>query len=108
MVLYPNMPLAGLAQEVIAAFRREKVELHIEQEVEDVTTCIALVSARLGLCITTESGTMLRLPGVVFRPLRSRVLKDIELSCVYRRNDPSSTLATFLEVVAAYPKTGSA
>ena len=73
-----------------------------------VTTCIALVSARLGLCITTESGTMLRLPGVVFRPLRSRVLKDIELSCVYRRNDPSSTLATFLEVVAAYPKTGSA
>lgn len=108
MVLYPNTPLAGLAQEVIAAFRREKVELHIEQEVEDVTTCIALVSARLGLCITTESGTMLRLPGVVFRPLRSRVLKDIELSCVYRRNDPSSTLATFLEVVAAYPKTGSA
>jgi DNA-binding transcriptional LysR family regulator len=104
MVLYPNTPLAGLAQEVMNAFRQEKVALRIAQEVEDVTTCVALVSARLGLCITTESGTMLRLPGVVFRPLKSRYLKDIELSCVYRKADRSPVLAAFLEVVANYPE----
>lgn len=99
MILYPNTPLAGLAQEVTSAFRREKAELRVAQEVEDVTTCVALVSAKLGLCITTESGTMLQLPGVVFRPLRSRYLKDIELSCVYRREDTSPVLSAFLEVV---------
>lgn len=103
MVLYPNTPLAGLAQEVMEAFRREKVQIAVAQEVEDVTTCISLVCARLGLCITTESGTMLRLPGVVFRPLRSRFLKDIELSCVHRKQDRSPVLAAFMEVVKAYP-----
>ncbi|MDR3014261.1 MAG: LysR family transcriptional regulator [Delftia acidovorans] len=103
MILYPNTPLAGLAQEVIAAFRREKVQIEVMQEVEDVTTSIALVSAGLGLCITPESGSMLRLPGVVFRPLRSRFLKDIELSCVHRRDDTSPILAAFMEVVRDYP-----
>jgi len=107
MILYPNTPLAGLAQEVISAFRREKVELRIAQEVEDVTTCIALVSARLGLCITPESGTMLRLPGMVFRPLRSKFLKDIELSCVHRREDRSPVLSAFLEVVKQFPNVGA-
>lgn len=102
MVLYPNTPLAGLAQEVMAAFRREKVQIVVAQEVEDVTTCIALVCARLGLCITTESGAMLRLPGVVFRPLRSRFLKDIELSCVHRLDDQSPVLAAFMAVVKSY------
>ena len=102
MVLYPNTPLAGLAQEVMGAFRSEKVQITVVQEVEDVTTCVALVCARLGLCITTESGTMLRLPGVVFRPLRSRFLKDIELSCVHRLDDRSPVLASFMAVVESY------
>lgn len=102
MVLYPNTPLVGLAQEIMSAFRRERIELKIAQEVEDVTTCVALVSARLGLCITTESGTMLRLPGVVFRPLRSKFLKDIELICIYRREDRSPILRTFLDVVKRF------
>jgi hypothetical protein len=45
---------------------------------------------------------MLRLPGVVFRPLRSRFLKDIELSCVHRKADRSPVLAAFMEVVQGY------
>src|SRR5256885_4781109 len=32
MILYPNTPLAGLAQEVVAAFRREKVQIEVMQE----------------------------------------------------------------------------
>ncbi len=102
MILYPNAPLPGLAQYVISAFRHENVELTIAQEVEDVTTCIALVSAKLGLCVTPESGTMLRLSNVVFKPLRSSYLKNIELSCVYRRADDSPVLAAFLDVVKSF------
>ena len=33
MILYPNLPLPGLAQRVAGAFVREGVELHVEQEV---------------------------------------------------------------------------
>jgi DNA-binding transcriptional LysR family regulator len=99
IILYPNVPLRGLAQEVVSAFRNEGVRLRVDQEVEDVFTCIALVSARFGLCITTRSATSLRLPGMVYRPLDSLWLRDVELSCLYRQDDDSPILKAFLEVV---------
>jgi len=99
MILYPNLPLPGLAQQVIQAFAAEGTPLRVEQEVEDVLTAIALVAGGFGACITTASGTSLRLPGVAYRPLDSVHLKDIELSCIHRRGDPSPVLAAFLAVV---------
>ncbi|CAB3796776.1 LysR substrate-binding domain-containing protein [Pararobbsia alpina] len=99
MILYPNAPVHGLAQEVTAAFRAEGVKLRVEQEVDDVVTCIALVANGFGLCITTESAMNLRLPGVVYRPLKSSRLQQIELSCLYRRNDTSPILLAFLKLI---------
>jgi LysR family transcriptional regulator, benzoate and cis,cis-muconate-responsive activator of ben and cat genes len=101
MILYPNAPVHGLAQEVAAAFRAEGVRLRIEQEVEDVLTCIALVASRFGVCVTTQSAVNLRLPGVVYRPLRSTQLREIELSCLYRRDDSSPILQAFLKLIRA-------
>ncbi|WP_455280858.1 LysR family transcriptional regulator [Cupriavidus necator] len=102
MILYPNIPLHGLAQEVAEAFRLAGARLRVEQEVEDVVTCIALVASRFGLAITTESAANLRLPGVVYKPLRDPRLRDIELSCVYRRGDTSPVLQGFLGIVRDY------
>lgn len=102
LILYPNLPLPGLAQEVMNAFRREGVRLRVEQEVEDVLTCVALVAGGFGLCVTTESTASLRLPGVTYRPFHSRFLGGIELSCLYRRGDPSPILAGFLDVVRGF------
>ncbi|MCX4162566.1 MULTISPECIES: LysR family transcriptional regulator [Paraburkholderia] len=99
MIVYPNAPVYGLAQQVAAAFREEGYGLRIEQEVEDVVTCIALVASRFGICITTESAANLRLPGVVYKPLKSSVLKQIELNCLYRRGDSSAVLQAFLTLV---------
>lgn len=99
MILYPNAPVHGLAQEVAAAFRTEGYNLNIEQEVEDVVTCIALVASRFGICVTTESAANLRLPGVVYKRLKSPTLKQIELSCLYRRGDSSAVLRAFLALV---------
>jgi len=101
-ILYPNVPLRGLAQEVTEAFRREGVRLRVEQEVEDVLTAVALVASGFGLCITTQSASNLRLPGVVFRPLDCAHLRDVELSCLYRRGDSSPILAAFLKVVHGF------
>ena len=99
MILYPNAPVHGLAQEVAAAFRAENLQLRVAQEVEDVVTCIALVASRFGICVTTESAVNLRLPGVVYRPLRSKQSREIELTCLYRRGDNSPILQAFLNLV---------
>lgn len=99
LILYPNVPMHGLAQEVAEAFRQEGARLVVEQEVEDVVTAVALVAGGFGLAVTTRSASSLRLPGVVFVPFRSRHLKDLELSCLYRREDPSPVLRMFLGVV---------
>ncbi|HEX7932416.1 MAG TPA: LysR family transcriptional regulator [Paraburkholderia sp.] len=99
MILYPNAPVHGLAEEIAAAFHDERITLRVEQEVEDVVTCIALVASRFGVCITTASAANLRLPGVVYKPLRSARLRHIALNCLYRRGDESPTLHGFLEVI---------
>lgn len=107
MILYPNLPLPGLAQQVMQAFAQEGVPLRIEQEVEDVLTAVALVAGGFGACITTASSESLRLPGVVYRPLDCAYLRDIELSCIHRRGDGSPVLGAFLAVVrGASPSRG--
>ncbi|MFM8467851.1 MAG: LysR family transcriptional regulator [Oxalobacteraceae bacterium] len=102
LILYPRLPIAGLAQQVMQAFSREKSILRVEQEVEDVLTAIALVAGGFGLCITASSTASLRLPGVVYRPLISNHLREIELSCLYRQSDESPLLAAFLSVVRQF------
>lgn len=102
LILYPRLPIAGLAQQVMQAFNREKAVLRVEQEVEDVLTAIALVAGGFGVCVTTASTASLRLPGVVYRPLVSKHLSQIELSCLYRQSDESPVLAAFVSVVREF------
>lgn len=99
LILYPNLPMPGLAQQVLAAFARKGLAVRVVQQVEDVLTSIALVSSGFGLCITTASAASLQLPHVEYRPLKSRSLHDIDLSCLYRRDDKSPILRQFLAVV---------
>ena len=104
LITYPNLPIRGMAHEVAEAFRAEGVPQKVEQEVEDVVTAVALVSTGFGVVITTQSATNLRLPGVVFRPLRSTRLKKLELSCLYRSGDESPVLKAFLDVVHEFAR----
>ena len=102
LILYPNLPMPGLAQQVLAAFARKGLAVRVVQQVEDVLTSIALVSSGFGLCITTASAASLQLPHVEYRPLKSRSLHDIDLSCLYRRDDKSPILHQFLAVVSRF------
>jgi DNA-binding transcriptional LysR family regulator len=104
LITYPNVPMRGLAEEIAQTFRAEGVRQKVEQDVEDVVTAVALVSAGFGLVITTQSATNLRLPGVVFRPLHSAVLNKLELSCLYRSGDRSPVLKAFLDVVHEFAR----
>lgn len=104
LILYPRLPIAGLAQQVMQAFAREKSALQVEQEVEDVLTAVALVAGGFGVCVTTASTASLRLPGVVYRPLVSKHLREIELSCLYLQSDTSPVLAAFMAVVRDFAR----
>lgn len=101
LILYPKAPVHGLMQVIADAFHHEEVQLNVEQEVDDVMMAIALVASRFGVCITTESAANLKLPGVVYRPLHSLQLQDIELSCLYRKEDDSPILNSFLRLIRA-------
>jgi len=105
MVVYPNVPLTGLAQQVAEAFRNEGRRLRVVQEVEDVLTCLSLVSAGFGICITTGPASRLGLPNVVYLPLCSPWLADIELNCLYREEDRSILLNEFLTVIRSMEHT---
>src|SRR5690606_15020581 len=102
MVVYPNAPMYGLGDGIAAAFRTEGLKFNVEQVTDDIVTCIAMVASGFGLCITTQSAQTLNLPNVVYRPLKSNTLKDIELSCMYRRDDTSPILHAFLALVRQF------
>ncbi|MTD28408.1 LysR family transcriptional regulator [Erwinia sorbitola] len=99
LILYPNDAPYGLRHEVCSAFRSQGMYPTIEHEVDDVMSCITLVASEFGVGITTHSGTYLKLPGVEYRRLKNNMLNSIDLNCIYRSDDTSPLLASFLEVI---------
>jgi hypothetical protein len=50
------------------------------------------------MCIVPDSATNIKIPGVVYRPLTSDPMPEVDLSCIYRRDDESPLLAKFLDI----------
>jgi DNA-binding transcriptional LysR family regulator len=98
LILFPNNVRPTFADNVVSLFRDEDLTPNVVHEVEDVMTCIALVSAGLGMAVVPESAVNLQLPGVRYHPLRSAEAK-VDLSCVYRADNASPALMVFLDIV---------
>jgi DNA-binding transcriptional LysR family regulator len=98
LILFPNNVRPTFADNVVSLFRAEGLAPNVVHEVEDVMTCIALVSAGLGMAVVPESAVNLQLPGVRYHPLRSAEAK-VDLSCVYRADNASPALMVFLDIV---------
>lgn len=101
LILFPSSPRPSLGDHVIALCHREDIQPRVVQEVEDVVTSIALVSCGFGICVVPECATSLRLPRVVYRPLKGSN-QIIELGCAYRPDDHSPILRSFLDVVRKF------
>jgi DNA-binding transcriptional LysR family regulator len=98
LILFPNNVRPTFADNVVALLRDEGLTPNVAHEVEDVMTCIALVSAGLGMAVVPESAVNLQLPGVRYHPLRSAEAK-VDLSCVYNADNASPALMVFLDIV---------
>ncbi len=98
LILFPNNVRPTFADNVVALCRKEGFAPNVVHEVEDVMTCVALVSAGLGLAVVPASAVNLQLPEVRYHPLRSPDA-TVDLSCVYRADDASPALLVFIEIV---------
>lgn len=101
LILFPSSPRPSLGDHVIALCHREGFQPRVAQEVEDVVAAVALVSCGFGICVVPACATTLRLPRVVYRPLKGSN-PIIELGCVYRPDDRSPILRSFLDVVRKF------
>lgn len=102
VILYPRNTRTSFAYDVIALIRAEGAEPRVAQEVADVVTAIALVASGFGICVVPEAASSLRLPGVVYRSIKKDPPPSIELACLYRRDDTSPILNSFLDIVRCY------
>jgi DNA-binding transcriptional LysR family regulator len=101
LILFPSSPRPSLGDHVVALCHGEGFQPRVAQEVEDVVTSIALVSCGFGICVVPECATRLRLPHVVYRPLKGSA-QLVELGCAYRPDDRSPILKSFLDVVRQF------
>ncbi|TXT34803.1 MAG: LysR family transcriptional regulator [Comamonadaceae bacterium] len=99
LVLFPTGDRPNFADKVIELCRGEGFMPDISQIVGDAVTGVALVAAGLGTTIVPKSVTTLKLPGVIYRPLKNSVDTHVDLSCVYRKDDQSAVLQAFLTVI---------
>lgn len=102
LILYPSNTRPGFADDVMALFLNESGQPRIVQEVTDVVTSIALVSSGFGICVAPQATSNLKLPGVVYRPIKANPVPSIEFACLYRREDESPILASMLDVIRKY------
>ena len=102
LILYPRGVRGSLMVQVRKLYSEYGAVPVVAQEVTDVTTSIALVAAGGGLSIVPNAAKNLRLPGVVYRPLKCRGDSSIELICLYRKGDKSPVLQAFLQTIREF------
>lgn len=103
MILFPSGPRPSFVDKVMGMCQQAGFTPEVVQEVGDTVTGIALVAGNFGICLVPESATVLSLPGVVYRPLQDVPGNGrVDLSCIYRQEDQSPILESFLNVARQF------
>ncbi|MCF8478850.1 MAG: LysR family transcriptional regulator [Rhodospirillum sp.] len=98
LIVFPTAGRPNFIDKVISICHGLGFLPNIRQEVGDGVTAVALAASGFGLCLVPNSLTTLTLPGVTFRPISDyQDSWSVDLSCIYRENDPSPILRAFLE-----------
>lgn len=106
MVLYPKSSRPNFVDKISRIFQEAGLTMNIAQTVNDAVTGLALASSGFGVCIVPASATVLSLPGITYIPLCDLPAHStVDLSCIYRKNDESPLLQSFLSIVDEYKTT---
>lgn len=102
-ILFPTSGRPSFADKVVGLCQQAGFTPQISQEVEDVVTAISLVASGFGVCIVSETTSILALTGVIYRPLRHLPENArIDLSCIFRSDDKSPLVAAFLSEIRKF------
>ncbi len=103
LIVFPSGPRPSFVDNVMSLCQQAGFTPNVAQEVGDTVTGVALVASNFGVCLVPESATMLALCGVVYRPLTDLPENaGVDLNCIYRSDDPSPLLRSFLDTVRAF------
>jgi LysR family transcriptional regulator, benzoate and cis,cis-muconate-responsive activator of ben and cat genes len=102
LVLFPSGSRPSFIDWVLELCRQDGFRPKVAQEVGDAVNGVALVASGFGLCLVPESATNLRIPGVVYRPLKRSPPPEVDLSCIYRSDDESPILQSFLDIARRF------
>lgn len=100
LIVFPTGTRPSFVDKVMNMCHQTGFTPQIAQEVGDTLTGVALVASNFGVCLVPESATVLALPGVVYRPLSDTPDNSgVDLNCIYRADDQSPILKSFLDTV---------
>ncbi|MDP9374952.1 MAG: LysR family substrate-binding domain-containing protein [Chloroflexota bacterium] len=99
-VLFPRATGVVAYDQIISICEGVGFSPRVTQEAVRYVTIVALVSAGLGVSLVPACVENFRRDGVVFRPLKGRVL-TLERMMAWRHDAHSEVLAEFLDVVRA-------
>lgn len=88
----------GLYDQVIAVCQRAGFSPRVIQEADEMQVMLGFVAAGLGITLLSASVEQFQRPGVVYRTLQPSTPK-VALALAWRRDDPSTVLQAFIEVV---------
>ncbi len=88
----------GLYDQVLAVCLRAGFSPKVTQEVNEMQVMLGFVAAGLGVALLSASVKHFQRPGVVYRELQPSQ-PEVALAIAWRRDNPSSVLHAFLEVV---------
>jgi DNA-binding transcriptional LysR family regulator len=104
--LWPRHLSPGRYDQLLSVFRRAGFGPPIAMEggLPSTETVLGMVAAGLTVALVDSAIKQRAMPGVVFRPIADRGIFT-ESGVIYRRDDPSPVLASFLHEVRLTPRT---
>jgi DNA-binding transcriptional LysR family regulator len=98
-IVLPSLDVLPFYKDVIKGCQQAGFEPRIVESVKatGIVTLLSLVAAEMGISILPSHVKMLQREGVVYRPLRDKILSR-KMTIAYRRADSSVVLQKFLDV----------
>jgi DNA-binding transcriptional LysR family regulator len=92
----------ALAAQALQLCRAHGFEPRFGPPSTDVTTATLLAAVGVGVSFVPASITNVQIPGIVYRPIVSRIEAYMDLYCFYLRGNDSPLLAAMLETVRTF------
>lgn len=109
IIIYPSRVRPSFKEKLLSLCNEANILPNISHEVGDAVTGVSLVAGGFGVCVVPESAAALKLTGVKYLPLVNVPGNaKVDLSCIYRAEDDSPLLNSFLEKVRQFSKEAQA